>query len=315
MSQSERILIVGAGALGSLLAAHLALAGQPTVLCGRPSPHLAAIQRHGLILETDRDRHTVPLATATIPIATSAGDLVVLLVKSWATTAALVPWRDLLDPATPILTLQNGLGHEAAIRAALGPDREVLIGVTAQAALRPSPGVVRHTGTGPTTVGWNQGGGSRRLTDLAASLTMASWPTEAVAAIEPWRWRKLAINAAINGLTALTARPNGAVATDSGLRTVAAEVAREVGRVARARGLPLTDDELIAVIEDVARATAANRSSMLRDLETGGQTEVDAIHGAVLAEADQFGIPVPVTRLLATLIRARETRAEGGTRA
>ena len=301
--------------MGSLVAARLALAGREVVLVGRPSPHLAALRATGLVLEeADGTRRTVPLPTSDEPAAVAGIDLIVLLVKAWATTAALAPLRPYVGSSATVLTLQNGLGNAAAIRTALGdgPGRAagqvVLVGVTSQAALRVGPGHVRHTGSGPTAIGREDGAIDPHLTATVDAFTAASWPAEAVPDIERRVWRKLAINAAINGLTALAGVPNGEIAADPGLRAAAALLAREVAEVAGARGLDLGD--VAAAVDEVARATAANRSSMLRDLETGGRTEVEAIHGAVVAAADDAGIEVPANRVVAALVRARE-RGEG----
>jgi 2-dehydropantoate 2-reductase len=246
----------------------------------------------------------VPATTDPAPVA--AADLVVLLVKAWATAEAVASVRPYLREEAAVLTLQNGLGNGAALRAALGPEPrpEVLVGVTSQAALRVAPGVVRHTGSGPTLVGREGGGVDARATAAAAAFTAAGLAAAAVPDIDRWVWRKLAVNAAINGLTALAGVPNGEIAADPDLRAAGVALAREVEAVARAHGLELGD--VAAAVAEVATATAGNRSSMLRDLETGGRTEVDAIHCAVVAAGDAVGIDTPGNRTVAALVRARE---------
>ena len=302
-----RLVVVGAGAMGSLVAARLALASIAVTLLGRPSAHLTAVQTGGLRLEEmDGSPRTVSLAATDDPGEVANADVVVLLVKSWATGEVLAPLRPWLRPDAMVLTLQNGLGNAAAIRAALGDGTtaEILIGVTSQAALRVGPGVVRHTGVGPTMIGRPSGGVDPRLTALAATLSTAALPTAAVPDIERAVWRKLAINAAINGLTALAGVPNGAIAEEQGLREAASVLASEVETVARGQGLELGN--VVAAVNEVATATAANRSSMLRDLETGVRTEVDAIHGAIVAAGEKVGIDAPANRVVAALLRARE---------
>lgn len=324
MAKRVRVAVIGAGAMGSLVAARLALAGFAPTLLGRSSPHLAAIQAAGLrVEEADGTTRVVPLRATTEPAAVAGHDLLVLLVKAWATGEALAPLRSSLSPATTVLTLQNGLGNAAAVRAALGdgggdgPAPAVVVGVTSQAALRLGPGSVRHTGSGPTAVGREDGSIDDDLVAVAAALTAAGLPTEAVSDIEQRVWGKLAINAAINGLTALAGVPNGAVATDPGLAAAGAVLAGEVAAVARAHGIE--PGEVAVAVAEVARATAANRSSMLRDLETGGQTEVGAIHEAVVAAGEAVGVETPANRVVAALVLARERAvaadgagAEGG---
>jgi len=306
------VAVVGAGAMGSLVAARLALAGHAVALVDRPgSRHLAAIRGEGLVLdEIDGGRSRLRLPVREPAAAAATAEVVVVLVKAWATEGAVRPLRGRLRRGTAVLTLQNGLGNAEAIRRGLGDtagEIDLLVGVTSQAALRPAPGRVRHTGTGPTVIGREDGrieGWPRRL---AAAFGEAGLPALAVPDVERHLWRKLAVNAAINGLTALAGVPNGAISADSALRAAAATVAAEVEAVARARGVELGD--VAAAVDEVARATAENRSSMLRDLETGNRTEVAAIHGAVVAAGEAVGIDTPATRVLAALIAAREAAA------
>ncbi len=310
-----RIVVLGAGAMGSLMAGRLALAGADVVLLGRPSPHLASIAAAGLTLtEDDGSSQKIPLPVTTEPDAVEEIDLLVVLVKSWATAEALASIHDRLPVSATVLTLQNGLGNVAAIRAALGddtPPRDVVIGVTAQAARREAPGTVRHTGDGPTAIGRPDGLTTPRLSAAAAAFVSAGFATVVVPDIERWVWRKLAVNAAINGPTALAGVPNGAIRSNPELRAAAIILAAEVAAIARARGIKL--DHIAAAVDKVAQDTALNRSSMLQDFDTQERTEVDAIYGLLIAESERLGIGVPASRVVAALIRAHEqaVNAEG----
>jgi 2-dehydropantoate 2-reductase len=307
-----RIVVLGAGAMGSLVAARLARAGTETTLLGRPSAHMAAIRSAGLMVEElDGSRRAVRVSVADRADTAAGSDLVVVLVKAWATAEAVTPLRGWLAPGAAILTLQNGLGNPAAIRAGLGEESrpDVLVGVTAQAALRPAPGVVRHTGQGPTVIGREDGRVDGRLGDVARVFSMAGLPTTAAADVEWWVWRKLAVNAAINGLTALCGVTNGEIATDPALRPAAAILADEVAAVARRRGLELGN--VVEIVDEVAGATARNRSSMLQDIEAGRRTEVDAIHGAIASIAEELGTAAPANQIIAALIRRRERDGRG----
>jgi 2-dehydropantoate 2-reductase len=182
----------------------------------------------------------------------------------------------------------------------------VWLGVTTQAAIRTEPGAVTHTGDGLTAIGRRTPEVNARLRDLAKTLSGAGWQTVAVEDIHRWVWRKLAINAAINPLTALAGVPNAAISTDPGLRDAATTIVTEVVDVARARNVTLNLQQIIEAVDEVARATGDNRSSMLVDLEGGMRTEIDAINGEVVRQARRHGIRVPSNELLTTLIRARE---------
>jgi 2-dehydropantoate 2-reductase len=122
-----------------------------------------------------------------------------------------------------------------------------------------------------------------------------------VAADMPRRtWEKLAVNAGINGVTALSRIENGGV-LDGPASEVAAAAARETARAARAAGVELADEAAVAAVRRVAEATAENTSSMHQDVLAERRTEVDAINGAVAERTD-----APVNRTMAALLRAWE---------
>lgn len=308
--QRVRILVIGAGAMGSLFAARFALGGTEVALYGRPAPHLSAIEASGLWLEElDGRRHQAPIPIVSRPeaVADAGSDLalVMVMVKAWATAAALTPLDPFLRPETTILTLQNGLGNLAAIQEAL-PGREALAGTTAQGAVRPGPGSVRHTGNGPTVLGRPSGAITDEVRAIVALFNDAGIPTSAVGDSEQWIWRKLAVNAAINGPTALAGVPNGAIASDPRLKAAADILAGEVATVAGALGLGL--DRVEELVAETARATTTNRSSMLQDLEAGRRTEVAAIYDAMIEAGTRAGVDTPANRVVSALIHAREER-------
>lgn len=298
--------------MGSLVAARLTLAGNDVLLYGRPSKHLTIAHQRGLALtELDGSTRIVKLHASSDAAGVTGSELVVVLVKAWATGEAVAPLRDHVSRETIVLTLQNGLGNASTLRTTLlkdGVRPSVWLGVTTQAALRTEPGAVTHTGEGISAIGRRHAGADDRLRQIASCFTEAGLPMVAVDDIHRWVWRKLAVNAVINPLTALAGVPNAAISTDSGLRGAAAALAGEAVAVANARGLTLDLQEVIAAVDEVARETGQNRSSMLVDLETGVRTEIDAINGAVVSEAARHGIKVPANQLMTALVRARERR-------
>ncbi|MCB9487896.1 MAG: hypothetical protein H6684_04100 [Deltaproteobacteria bacterium] len=119
-------------------------------------------------------------------------------------------------------------------------------------------------------------------------------------------WEKLVINAAINPVTAMLRVRNGEIATNPDARTLALAAASEAVDVARALGVALDKGAMLARVIQVAEATAANRSSMLADVEAGRRTEIDAINGAVVREAARLGIEVSANVDLLRRIREME---------
>lgn len=304
-----RFLIVGPGALGSVLGASLTNAGHAVVFLGRPSPHLDALRGRGLILTTpDGEQQRLRIESTADPAQAADADTIVVLVKAGDTVPAMMAITPHVAPGQPVLTLQNGLGNAERIREALGPAPRVLPGTTSQAATRIGPGEVVHTGEGPTLIGYLNEDDAPAAVHLASVFSDAGWPAAATADIERWLWRKAAINAAINGLTALAGVPNGAIAADPALLDSAELIAEEAASVARARGIELGG--MRQAVLQTAIATADNRSSMLQDMDAGRRTEVDAIHGAILAAAEDAGIDTPAIRVTAAVIHAKERQFE-----
>ncbi len=304
-----RIAIVGAGALGSLIAARLADFEIPVVLINRPSPHLDLIRGDGLrLIEQDGSERRIRVPVASDPAAIAECAVAIVAVKTWATEAALRSLVDWLPRSIWVATLQNGIDNDARIRAALGPDVRLALGTTSLGATRQEPGVVRSGGTGPTLFGVPSQAPPAELRALGARFAAVGMPAAAIAGIEQAIWRKLAVSAAINGLTALAEAPNGAIVDDPELRAASFAIAREVESVAHAEGNDIGDVE--RAVCAVARATATNRSSMWQDLEAGNPTEVEAIYGAIVARAARHGIDVPAIRTVAAILRARSRADE-----
>ena len=112
------------------------------------------------------------------------------------------------------------------------------------------------------------------------------------------------VNAAINPLTALWRVPNGALLASADRRWLLARLVEEAANVARARGLVLPFEDPVAYTEGVCRSTAANRSSMLQDVERGRPTEIDSINGIIIAEGKRLGVHVGVNEVVWRLVRA-----------
>jgi 2-dehydropantoate 2-reductase len=196
-----------------------------------------------------------------------------------------------------VLSLQNGIGMEEEILRCVAPER-FLRGVTAHGATLLGPGRVRWAGVGPTRLGRWQGPLVPEIEKIIALFRCAEIETEYSEEIERLLWEKLIINCAINPLTALLDRPNGAIVQDPELQEISGAVAREALRVARTHGVALTEAEAIERVETVACKTAQNISSMLQDVRRGRPTEIDYINGAVVREGRRLGIPTPLSLLL-----------------
>ena len=270
------VAIVGLGALGSVFAAVLARAGIPVVGVCRWREHRESIQAGGLLLleGESRERFSIPVFSE-LPGGQDYR-LVLILVKSFDTESVAKSLAAPIKIQTPVLTLQNGLGNAETLAAHLSPD-QVLAGVTTFGALREAPGEVRLTGRGECEIGAWKSAGERYLPQALELFQRAGVECRLTSHVATALWKKLAVNAAINPLTAILRVRNGELQELDGLEQIIGMAAEEVWRVAARHQIALpTPPELHAEIRRVCRVTAANRSSMLRDVEQGRRTEIDA---------------------------------------
>ena len=297
------ILIVGSGALGCLFAARCAASGIAVTLLGHWRPALEAVRAHGICLvDMAGEEHCFPVQVVDDPQACRGALYALVLVKAWQTERAARELTVCLDSNGLALTLQNGLGNFEALRTTLGAER-VALGVTTLGANLIAPGRVCIAGQGSITLGEHPG-----LPALTGILQQAGFAVEHGADPEGVLWGKLVINAAINPLTALLQVKNGELVRRSAARQLMADAAREVAAVAAAKGICLPFADPVSRVEAVAQKTAANRSSMLQDLQRGAPTEIDAICGAVVQAGKATGVPTPINHMLWLLIRAARER-------
>ena len=299
-----KIGIAGAGAIGLTFAAALARSHDVLVLTRRASVAELLVRDGVAVTRGDQTEH-VPLRATVDSRAFADRDAVVVAVKAFATGDALAPLRGVLRAHALVASVQNGIDFATAAREAL-PDARVVAGSTTQGAIRLGDGRIRVVNRGTTTFGRSDSG-SPSSEDLAAAFVAAGLDARVADDIEAVLWRKLILNAAVNPSCALTGRTNGAVATDPDLETVARALAREAAAVARAEGVDAGDPW--PAIKAAVTSSAANRNSMLQDLDAGRPTEIDAISGAIVRRARAHGIAVPLTETVLRLVRARERSA------
>ena len=302
-----RVVIVGPGAMGCL---HAGLLGRMPHLQVGLLDHRAdraqLINQQGIIIEAPEGSYTVPIQCSANPHEFSTADLAIIFTKAYDTAAAAEHAKPLIGEDTAILTLQNGLGNYEGLQEYF-PEEQVLAGTTASGATLLGPGRVRQAGLGEVVLGSPAGNHelAQRVAGLLESAGLAVQVTEDVDAL---LWRKVLINCAINPLTALTRRCNGELLEIPVLRELLEEMAEEVYQVGETAGIDWGDFTPGQAVKQVCQATAANRSSMLQDVLAGRCTEIDYITGAVVAAAQQHGVPAPLCQCLTALVKGLTLR-------
>ena len=296
---TEHILLVGTGALSTLFAARLSEAGHHVSMLGTWKDGLHSLNQNGARISEANGKERAFQVHAT----DNPGDLsdvkhAIILVKSWQTKRVAEKLKGILAPDGIVLTLQNGLGNREALARDLGTER-VALGVTTTGATLLGPGHAKVGGEGVISLEQNQA-----LGPLEAALRSSNFNLQIVDDARSLIWGKLVINAAINPLTALLRVPNGELLSHPWARKAMSALAHEAAQVADAEHVKLPFSNPIEAVEEVARKTSKNLSSMFQDVRRGAPTEIDAICGAVTERGRKHGVDTPYNRSCWQLVRA-----------
>jgi 2-dehydropantoate 2-reductase len=282
--------IVGQGAIGSLAASRLALAGTTVSLWLRqPTTTTIQFQHHAL--------HFSPAAA---PL-----NAIVVPVKSHAVMDAIHTLLPVLTTNAQLVLSHNGMGTIEQVLPLLGPAQGLWFLTTTHAALKQGETLL-HTGQGQSVLApLNVAAWGQRLA-VQAAMESAFGPLTVTDDIQPYLWQKLAINAVINPLTALHNCRNGALSAASFQPQIQALVL-EVCQVAAAAGINLPYQQTMSKVQQVIISTAENYSSMQQDVLHQRCTEISAINGFIVQQAARYQLPVPLNqRLLQQVLQLQQ---------
>jgi len=303
-----KIVVIGAGAMGSLFGALLAESGADVWLYDIWEEHVKAVNEKGLGIELDDKIRLVSVNATTDKRQIGKTDLAIIFVKSTQTGDAAKTASELMGNNSFVLTLQNGMGNADVIGEVIDPGR-IIVGTTSHGATMLGPGSIRHAGTGPTVIGMWSGIQKIGIDKIADAFNKAGIITETVDDVQNVIWAKLLVNVGINAITALTGIKNGRILDLSVTKALSRAAIKEAMEVAEAQGVEIRCDIMEHVFK-VAEATRVNRSSMGQDVDNKRQTEIGAINGAVVKEAQKLGIHVPVNQTLTALIETLQAHYE-----
>ncbi|MTJ00449.1 MAG: ketopantoate reductase family protein [Marinobacter adhaerens] len=284
--------ILGAGSLGRLWGAML------------PTGGIAFIARPGEPTGASVDYRFRPFkgpeSQVRIPFLQPGDEpeLILVTTKAGDTLDAVAGVINQFAIDTPILLFQNGLGSQQAV-AKRWPERPILAASTTEGANRPESGLLVHAGTGDTWVGPMTSPAKATVRKAVTMLATSGLNIHPETDIVQRLWQKLIINAGINPYTAILDCPNGKILDaplyQSTIDQLCLELSQLMDAAVRIRQTP---DALRERIEQVARNTAGNTSSMRADVQRGRQTEIDFINGYVAKLGKELGIETPVNQML-----------------
>ncbi|RAP76670.1 ketopantoate reductase family protein [Paenibacillus montanisoli] len=309
-----RIIIVGAGAIGLLYGARLAIAGTDIVMLARKEEQAEQLRKEGIKLTGHGGGQTaVKVSASTIdgylPAGDERPDWIWLAVKQAHLDETLAGHIGRLGAdGSPVLALQNGIGHMDALRKVL-QETQLHAAVTTEGALRGDGQTVRHTGRGTLTFGcWPRSveNASKSQNLLLTTLIAAGIEASLSNEMEDVVYHKLLVNAVINPLTAISGVRNGELPADPNRLRWMRALHEESNRILIAAGMAGNQDAWERLLR-ICEATAGNESSMLRDVKAGRKTEIDWINGGILRLAERLHLPAPMNEAVYTLIKTLHT--------
>jgi 2-dehydropantoate 2-reductase len=302
-----KVLIVGAGAMGSRFGLALAKGGAEVILFDINREHTDAINKKGLEVHADGNVSIEKIPA--LSVIEGSGDFTHLFIftKSIHTRSAMETIGPLVKDDTILVTLQNGLGNIETLREA-APRSPIIAGITNYPAVYLGPGVIRADGSGITKIQAIDGADPALALEFADALHRGGMDADVVDNILHHIWGKVAFNAAMNTITSLTGLSVGLLGSTPESLTMAFNVAKDVALAARARGIDLSDEEVCDSLRSVLKPgmSSGHYPSMFQDVSAGRKTEVETICGKVLETAEQYKIKTPYLHSVYLLIRAIE---------
>ena len=326
-SAKSRVLVMGAGAVGCWIGGCLQAAGAPVTFVGRPRV-LDALRIHGLKL-TDIEGGVRQVAARALDLRASADgvaapSLVLLCVKSGATSSAAAELARAVPPGTPVVSMQNGVSNAATAQAA-APALAVRAGMVPFNIAELAPGHY-HRGTSGVLAAQDHA----RLREWQPRFAQGGVPLQLHNNLAPLQWGKLLLNLN-NAVNALSGLPLRAQLLEREYRLCMAALIDEALAALRAAGItpakltPLPPAVLPSALRlptaifrvlaaRLLRIDAKARTSMADDLAHGRATEIDALCGEVVRLARRHGTAAPVNERISELVRAwpSDPRARSG---
>lgn len=318
-----RVVIYGAGSLGTILGAYITRAGEQIELINRNKAHIEALQTFGAqIVGTV---HFTQRVKAYTPAEMSGKyDILFLMTKQQHNAEVVTKLKDFLADDGVIVTFQNGL-PEPQIAEIVGAEH-VLGCTVAWGATMQSAGVCELT-SAPDALSFSLGAISTKRNkhfDTVKSLLEKMGTVDVEENFLGTRWSKLLINASFSGMSAVLGCTFGEAAGPRASRRVVQALIKECIDVCKAGGIriePVQGKDIVKlldysspikkafssfIIPIAIRKHAKLKASMLQDLEKGKLTEVDAINGAVSDYGRKVGCPTPMNDKVVEIIHRIE---------
>ena len=302
VNKDKTILLVGLGAIGSVIYRRLSLQNY-NIVCLTSMKSAKLIRRKGLRVKLSDD-DTLKLHNCEI-----YGELpdklifdrCIFTAKSWMNEFILENIQKNLNSSCSFLLLQNGLNIEQPF---LKSDYnwKVFRGLTSLAAYRQNKNEVYESSIGNTVIGSMNNDDEDLLEEWRSLLQDIGLPVSVTDNIHRDIWLKAAVNCTIGPLSAITDLNNGQILPDMFLSRILNYLLQEILLVIP-ENLSIKYNDAMNLIEKIANETSHHKSSMLQDIEAGNNTEIDVLNGQILKLAEEKGIDVPINRKVVDFVK------------
>lgn len=292
-----KIGIIGGGSIGLLLGAYYGIDHEVTIFTNRKE-QADSIKSKGIQLVSQRGESIAKVHSTNETNELNDQDFIFIAVKQYDIKQVLTT-LSMLSEAVSLCFVQNGMGHIDALHTL--PQQKICIGTVEHGAARLDDRTVSHNGIGKTNVAIFRGN-SHILKDFPTTAHAASFPIAHHQNFEEMLLGKLLANAVINPLTAIFNVKNGELISNPFFYQVFRTLYNETVNVFPS----LQNDNSFSEIKNICMNTKNNTSSMLKDIQEGKQTEVDAILGYILKTAEAKDIHVPTIQTVNTMVKGIE---------
>lgn len=296
-----KVGIIGGGAIGLLAAAYLSESFEIT-LYARTEAQASDISCHGILLQKGLGERKYFISASPVMDWNGEEQLTIITVKQYQLASIIERIHNFSEGQKGFLFLQNGMGHLQQLETIKG--HNLFVGTVEHGAVRVDAHTVRHNGVGIINTAVFSGE-NQTLIQFVKNAPQG-FPIKMQPDYYPMLLKKLIVNAVINPLTAVLGVKNGALFSNSFYLHAVEKLFEEISNILMLK----QPESYFQLVRQVCRNTAENRSSMLKDVEAGRETEVDAILGFLLDEANRQKKKAPIIEYLYLLVKGRTEKDE-----
>lgn len=293
-----KIYIVGTGGVGGYFGGVLARAGNAVTFVAR-GDHLEAIRQKGLKIKSVKGDFEINPDQVVESIADiKEPDLVIFTVKTYHTGEAAKELAKVATDDTVTITFQNGVDNDDQIKKYVKKGK-VYPGVAYIISTKTQPGVIEQTGGMCKLIfGDRDNPHNAKLEQIEKTMVEAGVDATASDDITRDLWNKFMFIVAFSGMTAVCRSPIGKVLDDPLTKSLYENCVKEAVSVAKAMDVNVPDNAFEAIMRITENTACSSKSSLLVDIESGRNTEIEALNGTLTRFAQKYNIDVPINKVI-----------------